>query len=68
MRNEFDGRIPTPGTIRSWYANSDINCKPGIIAYSLSVLKRKVAESAAKGDKLIGGLLFDEMAIHPLLQ
>lgn len=68
LRKEFDDRIPTPGTIRAWYSNSNINCKPGIIEYSLDVLERKVAEKAVQNQKLVGGLLFDEMSIYKLIQ
>lgn len=68
MRNSFDNRIPAPVTIQSWYANSNINCQPGILSYSLSVLQRKAAEYGAKNQKFIGGLLFDEMAIYKMVQ
>lgn len=68
MRNSFDKRIPSPNTIQSWYANSNINCQPGILSYSMTVLQRKAAEYAAKGQKFIGGLLFDEMAIYKMVQ
>lgn len=68
MRNSFDNRIPAPVTIQSWYANSNIDCQPGILSYSLSVLRRKAAEYAAKNQKLIGGLLFDEMNIYKMIQ
>lgn len=68
LRKEFDDRIPASSTIRAWYSNSNINCKPGIIEFSLGVLERKVAERAAQGERLIGGLIFDEMSIYKLIQ
>lgn len=68
MRREFNNKIPALGTIQAWHANADLNCNPGIIKYSLKVLTRKVDEMAANGEKLIGALLFDEVAIYKLLQ
>lgn len=68
MRNEFDKRIPSEITIRNWFSNADLNCSPGIIEYSLNVLKRKAEEIAGNNEKLIGVLIYDEMSIHKLLQ
>lgn len=68
IRKQFDDKIPSQVTIRGWYANSDVQCHSGIIEYSLNVLTRKANEMAAKGKKLVGCLLFDEMSIHKLLQ
>lgn len=68
IRKEFNDRIPSEVTIRNWYSNADLNCNPGIIKYSLKVLKRKVEEMAVNNQKLVGALLFDEVAIHKLLQ
>lgn len=58
--------IPAVGTIQDWHANADLNCNPGIMKYSLQLLKRKVDEMAANGEELIGALLFDEVAIYKL--
>lgn len=68
MRQESDNRIPAPGTIRAWYANSDINCEPGIMQYSLDVLKRIVLEMASMGKTFVGCILFEEMSIHKMVQ
>lgn len=68
LRKEFDENIPCQRTIRAWHANADINVKPGILTHSLEILKRKVEEKALNGDKLIGGILFDEMSIRKMLQ
>lgn len=68
VRKAFDNRIPSPITMRAWYANSDVSCAPGIIKYSLDVLKRMVDEMQVDGKKLVGCLLFDEMSIHKMLQ
>lgn len=68
IRREFSDRIPAEGTIQAWHANADLNSNPGIIKYSLQVLKLKVNEMAANEEKLIGAISFDEVAIHKLLQ
>lgn len=68
LRKEFDNNIPSPVTIRDWHANADINVSPGIIKHSLEILKRLVDEKAAKNEKLVGALLFDEMTLRKLLQ
>lgn len=52
----------------AWMANSDLNSKPGILQQSLEVLKRKNAEKEANNEKLIGGLLWDEMSIKSALR
>lgn len=36
--------------------------------HSLEILKRRVSEMAEKGEKLIGGILFDEMSIRKHIQ
>lgn len=68
LRKDFDNHIPAPGTIREWHANADINVKPGIIRHALDVLKRLAKEKENNNKKLIGGLLFDEIALRKLLQ
>lgn len=68
VQMEFDGRLPSDSAIRNWHANADINSKPGIIEQSLKFLKLRVEEKTSVGQKLIGGLLFDEMAIRKLHQ
>lgn len=67
-RHVFDDRIPAPPTIRTWYNNSDINCEPGIMQYSLNVLKRIVRDMGLSGKTFVGCLLFDEMSIHKMVQ
>lgn len=49
-------------------ANSDLNPTPGILQQSLEVLKRKNAEKEANNEKLVGGILWDEMSIKSALR
>lgn len=65
VRATFSNHLPHTGTIRSWYANSDLNTEPGVInEQCLNMLRRKVAEKASKGEKLICGVLFDEVHLR----
>lgn len=68
VRNEFDNHLPHIRTIVDWHANSNINCEPGIMKNSIDILRRKVAEKEANGEKLFGALLFDEMGIRKHVQ
>lgn len=68
VREVFDKTLPHTSTIRHWYANSDIDAEHGVNEYSLNVLRKKVQEKGAKGEKLILALLFDEMSIKSLIQ
>lgn len=68
LRSQFNNTIPTPCTLRAWHSNADVNAKPGILSQSLEMLKRKASEKSANGEKLIGGLLFDEVSIRKMLQ
>lgn len=63
LREFFNKTIPDSATIRNWYANSDITGENGLSEYCLNILKKKVAEKAAQGQKLVVALLFDEMSI-----
>lgn len=68
IRDVFDKNLPHPSTIRNWYANSDINVDQGVNMYCLNILKKKVEEKKANGEKLVLALLFDEMKIKKLIQ
>lgn len=69
LRNTFNDHLPHAGTIRSWYANSDLNTEPNIInEQCLNILKRKVMEKSEKGEKLMCGITFDEMSIRKHVQ
>lgn len=67
LNKEFSDRLPAQKTIRSWFANSNIEVKPGILKQCIEILKLKVAEKAVVGKKLIGCILFDEMAIRKMI-
>lgn len=62
MRETFQKELPHSKTIISWHANSNILCEPGIIAFSLNLLKKRVSELNESIKKLIGGILFDKMS------
>lgn len=65
VRETFNNHLPHTGTIRAWYSNSDMNTEPNIINQQcLNILKRKVIDKAEKGEKLICGILFDEIHIR----
>lgn len=68
VNKEFDNRLPAQKTIRSWFSNSNIDVKPGILKKCIEILKLKVEEKAAVGKKLIGCILFDEMSIRKIVQ
>lgn len=65
VRHEFNDHLPHVGTIVSWHAESDINCKLGILIHVFEILQHKVSE---KGEKLIGSFIFDEVAIRKHIQ
>lgn len=64
VRKTFDGHLPHNATIRKWYANSDLNSKPGITDKTLEFLKREVDEKKKTGEKLVCSVCFDEMSIR----
>lgn len=65
----FDNHLPHSGTIRHWYANSDLNTAPNVInGHCINILKKKVLDMAEKGEKLICGVMFDEVNIHKHVQ
>lgn len=68
LRSHFKNNLPHPGTIRSWYANCDMNLRPGINEFCINVLKRKLEEQRAAGNELVVSVLFDEMHIRKLFQ
>lgn len=68
IRHEFNNHFPHEGTIISWHAESDINCKPGTLTHVFEILQRKAAEKMEKGEKLFGSFVFDEIAIRKHVQ
>lgn len=68
IREYFGNTLPHPGTLRAWYSNSDLNCKPGISLSCLNILKKKAEEKKATGSELVISLIFDEMHIRQMFQ
>lgn len=68
FEHEFNNHIPHIGTIVSWHAESDINTKPGILAHCFDILRRKVSEKMNNEEKLVGCVMFDEIAIRKHVQ
>lgn len=68
VRCSFNKNLPDDSTIRAWYANSDMNCIPGIHESSMQILKKKSEASKKDGKELIVSLSFDEMHLSTLVQ
>lgn len=69
LRTFFSNHLPNEGTIRSWFANSDLNGEPNSInQQSLNMLRIKATEKAENGEKLICSVVFDEMSIRKHFQ
>lgn len=68
LRSTFDDNLPHSATVRSWYANSDLNCEPGISPSCLKILEKKAADKAKEGSKLLISICFDEMYIRKRFQ
>lgn len=62
VRKAVENNLPHCKTIISWHANSDIKCEPGILSYSLNLLKLRASEMKQCGKQMIGGILMDEMS------
>lgn len=65
VRNFFNKNLPHESTVRAWYANSNIDCKPGINRVSMKILKQKAEQ---KKEPILVSLLFDEMFMMKLFQ
>lgn len=68
MRQQFQNHLPHPSVIRKWYANSNVNGKPGITEQSLEMLRKLAFEMKEKGQELVVALSFDEMATRKNVQ
>lgn len=68
IRFFFNNNLPHPATIRSWYANSDLNCDPGISQSCVEILKKRAIAMKDKGIQLMATLAFDEMHIKQNFQ
>lgn len=61
VREKFNNNLPHAGTIRAWYANCNVDCRPGITAQCLSVISERAAEKRKYGKQLIVSISFDEV-------
>lgn len=70
VRNKFSKRLPAIGTLRSWQANSLVNCstESGFNSQTISTLKRLAEEKRAIGKELFISLCFDEISIRQHIQ
>lgn len=68
LRSTFDNNLPHSATVRSWYANSDLHCEPGISSSCLKILEKKAADKEKEGGKLLISICFDEMYIKKHFQ
>lgn len=69
IRSTFNNNLPHTATIRSWYANSDMNAEPGISESCLKVLlQKKAIENKSKGNEFLVSICFDEMYIKKHFQ
>lgn len=68
VRETFSKNLPDVSTMRLWYQNCDLNCKPGIHKSILELLQKKAAKLKSKGKQLVCSLSFDEMHIRRQLK
>lgn len=65
VRRTFHNHLPSPKTIRCWFANSDIRGDPGISTETLSRLTKIASDFLEKNNrKLLCSMVFDEMYIR----
>lgn len=68
IRATFDNKLPHTSTVRSWYANSNMNCEPGISTTCIEILEQKAKTKKSEGDQLLVSICFDEMHIRKHFQ
>lgn len=61
VRSYFDNNLPHVATIRHWYANSDMNCEPGVHDSCLDILKNRATQRKQENSELVLSICFDEM-------
>lgn len=61
VRATFNNNLPHVSTVRSWYANSDMNCDPGVSPTCLRILEEKAKIKKSEGSQLLLSICFDEM-------
>lgn len=62
VRSVFQNHLPSPSTIRKWY--TVIDGKPGLSQEAFTAMKMKANQANARGQEILGCLIFDEMAIR----
>lgn len=68
VRSTFDNNLPHPSTVRHWYANSNMDCEPGIHQSCLKLLRQKADKKKEKNSKLLLSICYDEMHIRKTFQ
>lgn len=68
IRSTFNNNLPHPSVIRSWYANCDLNCEPGISSSCLGILKKKAMLKKNMESELLVSVCFDEMYLRKHFQ
>lgn len=68
VRDFFNKNLPHRSTIRGWYANCNLNLKPGINEDLIDILKAKQAEAQKNGKEMILAIFFDEINIRKHVQ
>lgn len=61
VRETFSKHLPHAGTIRSWYANCNLDARPGITKQCLDVIEERADEKKKNGSQLVVSLSFDEV-------
>lgn len=68
IRAKFNNHLPHISTIRSWYANSNVDATPGINRISLEILKEKADKMKSIGKQLVCDMIFDEASVRKHIQ
>lgn len=68
VREKFNKTLPCSSTFCKWYAASNLQCPPGILAESIQALKGIVNQSNENGLKVFASLSFDEIYIRKHVQ
>lgn len=61
VREKFHKNIPHSGTIRSWYANCNLDARPGITKQCLEMIRERSDEKSRSGEQLVVSISFDEV-------
>lgn len=64
IREKFNDTLPNPRTLTKWFAESDCSGEPGVLIEAVKTLKSAASQLKQDGKKLVGTIMFDEMAIQ----